>query len=550
MFIRTKMITTVLLIVGSVTVIAQKRTEINTNPAQPKLIVGMMVDQMRWDYLYKYSNRYTEGGFKRLLREGFSCENTHIDYSPTITACGHTSVYTGTTPAVHGIIGNDWYDRNSQKSIGCVNDKSVQLVGTVNAKTGQSPHNNLSSTITDQLRIATNFQSKTVGVAIKDRASILPAGHAATAAFWYDGDEGKFVTSTYYMDQLPEWATRFNQKKLIDDYYKNDWNTLFPIHTYTLSTADDKPYEGMANGEEKPVFPHKLSQFIGKNYGAVRTTPFGNTLTFAFAKAAVEGYNLGGGNVTDFLAVSFSSPDAIGHTYGTNSIEVEDNYLRLDRELADFFNYLDKKFGKGNYLYFLTADHGAVSAAGFHKENKIPAGVFESKKLSQILTKTLQEQLGLQNPVLALSNYQIYMNWEEIDSKGVTRQAVSAVVESTLLKQPGIAHVIPTREVVNAVLPEVEKKRLILGYNYKRSGDYFIVGEPNWYSGSSKGTSHSAWYGYDSHIPLVWMGWKIKPGHSNKPIGMTAIAPTLAALLHIQGPSGAIGLPITEITDK
>ncbi|HRP57740.1 alkaline phosphatase PafA [Agriterribacter sp.] len=527
---------------------AQTSKATSSAPPRPKIVVGMMVDQMRWDYLYRFQDRYTEGGFKRLIREGFSCENTLIDYSPTITACGHTCVYTGSVPAIHGIVGNGWYERALGKEVGCVDDQSVNLVGSAEGGTGESPRNNLSTTITDQLRIATNFQSKTVGVAIKDRASILPAGHAATAAFWYNGTDGNFVTSTYYMDELPEWAKRFNDKKVVDTYYKNDWNTLYPINTYTLSTADDKSYEGTANGEAKPVFPRNLKQFIGKNYGAVRTTPYGNTLTFDFAKAAIEGYNLGGGKFTDFLAVSFSSPDAIGHTYGPNSIEIEDNYLRLDKELSDFFTYLDKRFGKGNYLYFITADHGVSESPGFYLENKMPSGAIQDKDYSKALRDGLKEKYGVDKPILSFANYQLYMNWEAFDKKGVDRGDVGRTIKEILLKAPGIANVLETEALGTAPVPEHVKTMFINGYNVKRSGDFAVIPQPTWKGGSLKGATHGTWYPYDAHIPLVWMGWKIKPGHTNRVTGMADIAPTLAALLRIQMPSGAIGKPITEIT--
>lgn len=532
-----------------VTMSQAQTSKATSAPAQhPKIVVGMMVDQMRWDYLYRFQDRYTEGGFKRLIREGFSCENTLIDYSPTITACGHTCVYTGSVPAVHGIVGNGWYERSLGKEIGCVDDESVNLVGATQGGTGQSPHNNLSTTITDQLRIASNFQSKTVGVAIKDRASILPAGHAATAAFWYNGHDGNFVSSTYYMKELPEWAKRFNEKKVVDSYYKNDWNTLFPINTYTLSTADDKSYENTSNGEAKPVFPRNLKQFIGKNYGAVRTTPYGNTLTFDFAKAAIEGYNLGGGKFTDFLAVSFSSPDAIGHTYGPNSIEIEDNYLRLDRELADFFTYLDKRFGKGNYLYFITADHGVSESPGFYLENKMPSGAITDADFKKPLLDGVKGKYGVENPVLSYANYQLYMNWDAFDQKGVSHAEVGKTVKEILLKTPGIANVLESESLGTAAVPDHIKNMLIKGYYVKRSGDYVVIPQPTWKSGNVKGATHGTWYPYDAHIPLVFMGWKVKPGYTNRVTGMTDIAPTIAAMLRIQMPSGAIGEPIREVT--
>ncbi|MES1219956.1 MAG: alkaline phosphatase PafA [Bacteroidota bacterium] len=533
------------------TLSAQKQSSarpVQPSAAKPKIIIGMVVDQMRWDYIYRFQSRYTEGGFKRLLREGFTCENTLIDYSPTVTACGHTCVYTGSVPAVHGIVGNEWFDRDKGKSIGCVDDESVTIVGSTGGM-GQSPHNNLATTITDQLRIASNYQSKTVGVAIKDRASILPAGHAATAAFWFSPGDGNFITSTYYMNELPEWVKKFNEKKIIDTYYENDWETLYPINTYTLSTADDKRYENTSNGDAKPVFPHRLKQFIGKNYGAVRSTPYGNTLTFAFAKAAIEGYNMGGGNFTDFLAVSFSSPDGIGHTYGPNSIEQEDDYLRLDKDLADFFTYLDKRFGKGNYLYFITADHGVAESPGYYLENKMPSGAISDKDFSN-LDSLLKEKFNVTKPILSFNNDQIYMNWDEFDKKGIDHKEIGNFIKKTLLKSPGIANVLATESLGTAAVPDYIKSMLIKGYNVKRSGDFDIIPQPTWKDGSIKGATHGTWYPFDAHIPLVWMGWNIKQGHTNRVTGMTDISPTLAALLHIQMPSGSIGSPITEITNS
>ena len=537
----------VALILGTLSGFAQKKS--TQSVERPKIVIGMMVDQMRWDYMYRFQDRYTEGGFKRLLREGFTCENTEIDYLPTFTAPGHTCVYTGSVPAVHGIIGNSWYDRYNDRTVENVQDTTVMLVGTIRKTTGMSPRNNLSTTITDQLRIATNFHSRTVGVAIKDRAAIQPAGHAANAAFWYDGTEGKFVTSTYYMKKLPDWAIAFNNKKMVDQYYKNNWNTLYPIDTYIMSDKDDKSYEGKANGEEKPVFPRNLEQFIGKNYGAVKNTPYGNTLTFDFAKAAIEGYNLGGGQYTDFLAISFSSPDAIGHTYGPTSIEQEDNYLRLDRELSEFFNYLDKRFGKGNYLYFITADHAGAESPGFYLENKMPSGALSEKDYGQAVTNALKTTFGIEKPILAFSNYQIYINWEAFDKLNVKKEEITKVISSVVNKTDGIAFVVESSNVAAAPIPEKIKQRIINGYNIKRSGDYEIVLQPTWKNGSIVGATHGTWYGYDSHIPLVWMGWKIpQGGHTNRSIGMTAISPTIAALLKIQAPSGSVGEVIREIT--
>ena len=296
---------------------------------RPKLVVGIVVDQMRWDYLYRYYDRYGDGGFKRLLNDGFSCENTLINYLPSYTAVGHSVIFTGSIPAIDGIVGNDWIDQISGKNWYCTEDTSVQTVGTTGNSGQMSPHNLLVSTITDELRLATNFQSRVIGVSLKDRASILPAGHAANGAFWFDDASARFITSTYYMQDLPDWAKKFNAADEPQKLVANGWNTLYPLNTYSQSTADNATWEGKFKGENAPVFPHDMKNIYQDDHGSIRSTPYGNTLTLDFAKAAVNGYNLGKGKAADFLTINCASTDYVGHKYGPNSIEVEDTYLRL-----------------------------------------------------------------------------------------------------------------------------------------------------------------------------------------------------------------------------
>ena len=346
---------------------------------RPKLVVGIVVDQMRWDYLYRYYDRYQQNGFKRLLNEGFTCENTYIDYIPTVTAIGHSTTYTGSVPSIHGITGNEFIIEATGKTMYCTEDSTVSTVGSASNAGKMSPRNLLTTTITDELKLATNFRSKVIGIALKDRGSILPAGHTANAAYWFDGPTGNWITSTYYMNELPAWVKRFNDQKLPEKYLKQDWNTLYDIKTYVQSSTDNNPYEGKFSGSSTSTFPVKTSTlFTDKNYDILRTTPFGNTFTLDMAKAAIDNEQLGKDDITDFLALSFSSPDYIGHKFGINAIEVEDTYLRLDRDLANLLSYLDTKVGKGAYTVFLTADHGAAHNPNFLIDNKIPAGYFPS----------------------------------------------------------------------------------------------------------------------------------------------------------------------------
>ncbi|MGX5818786.1 alkaline phosphatase PafA [Chitinophaga lutea] len=511
---------------------------------RPKIVVGMMVDQMRWDFLYRYNNRYGQGGIRRLTQEGFKCENTLINYAPTVTACGHTSVYTGSVPAVHGIVDNDWYDRLLKRNVYCAEDTTVRIIGLPEGKTGKgmSPRNMLATTVTDELRVATNFQSRVVGVALKDRGSIFPAGHSANAAFWYDG--GRFVTSSFYMNDLPEWAQRFNAQQRPKQLLGNGWSTLYPLESYTQSTADAKDYENKFGHESAPVFPHKFS---GKEESSIRSTPFGNTLTLEFARAAIEGYGLGNGKATDFIAISLSSPDAIGHQFGPNSIETEDGYLRLDKDLEAFFKYLDARFGKGNYLFFITADHGVAHSPGFLDENRLPTGSFDGAGLVKDVNKALSERFGVPKGVVSTDANQLYLDREAFAAVGADMSAVEKTVVDVAMKQPGVAAAIRLKALGETALPEPAATMFVNGYNRQRGGDVLIIMQPGWKEGSRRGATHGLWYPYDAHIPLVFMGWKIKAGSTYRTTGMTDIAPTVAALLHIQMPSGNVGHVITEV---
>jgi len=514
--------------------------------ARPKLVVGLVVDQMRWDYLYRYYNRYSNGGFKRLINEGFSVENTFIPYTPTYTACGHTCIYTGSVPAVHGIIGNDWYDPETKKSVYCTEDSSVSTVGSTPSSEGNmSPKNMLTTTITDELRLATNFKGKVIGISLKDRGSILPAGHAANAAYWYQGSTGNWITSTYYMKEVPTWIADYNKLKLANKFYAKNWETLYPINTYVNSTKDENAYEGKSS-----TFPHQLTQNVDKNFDAIRSTPYGNTITLDLAKLAILSEDLGQDNITDFLAVSCSSTDYVGHAYGPNSVEAEDTYLRLDKDFEEFFNYLDKKVGKGNYTVFLTADHGAAHVPGFMQENKLPSGVVSDRDIADKLNAYLNDKFKVNNVVLRSMNNQIIFDHDKTDKGDVSFDVIKSASVEFLKRLDGFQNAVDIAKISQATIQEIQKKMITNGYNARRSGDIYYVLQPNWFNGSSTGTTHGNWNPYDSHIPLVFMGWGIKSGASNKTHYMTDIAPTLAALLHIQMPNGNVGEPITEITNK
>lgn len=529
-------------LLGCGTVSAQQSNTVAIE--RPKLVVGIVVDQMRWDYLYRYQKRYTDGGFKRLLGEGFSCENTMIPYVPSVTAIGHTCIYTGSVPSIHGIAGNNFVKEG--KKVYCTDDDSVKPVGTTSEAALMSPRNLWVSTIGDEMKIASNGRAKVVGVALKDRASILPAGHNPNGAFWFDDQTGCFITSSYYMDRLPKWVEAFNGKRLPEQYLSQKWNTLYPKNTYTESTTDENEYENGIREGVKATLPLNLPELYKKyGYGIIRNTPFGNSLTLDMAKAAIDGEQLGADDETDLLAVSCSSTDYIGHQVGTHAIETEDTYLRLDKAIADFLAYLDSKVGKGNYLVFLSADHGAMNNAAFLQDRRIPAGSWDAsataKKLNHVLAKDYPEAGDIVKTVM---NYQVFFNRDVIKSKQLDFDNIKQTVVNVLKEDPSVLYACDMAKASTESIPEEVKSRIINGYNRERSGDVVIILKPNFYAHGMKGTDHGAWNSYDTHIPLVFMGWGIKHGATTKQTFMTDIAPTIAAMLHVQAPNGCVGKAI------
>ena len=321
---------------------------------KPKIVVGLVIDQMRWDYLYRYYERYTNDGFKRLLKEGFSYENTQINYAQSVTAVGHASLYTGSVPALHGITGNEWIERKTSQYQYCVSDMGVTPIGGSLKNGKMSPKNLLATTIGDELKLSNNFRSRVFGVSIKDRGGIIPAGRSADAAYWFDDSTGTWMTSSYYMNKLPIWVSQFNSLKIPEKLLKESWNLLYPKNTYLQSTEDNMPYENNRHDKTGPVFPHVIDIDLKSKFSAFKYSPSSNTLSFDFAKRLISSESLGKNGFTDMLCLSISGTDYIGHAYGPNSLEIEDTYLRLDLEISSFLKFLDDYAAKVIiYSFFL-----------------------------------------------------------------------------------------------------------------------------------------------------------------------------------------------------
>lgn len=517
----------------------------------PKLVVGIVVDQMRYDYLTRFWDQYGEGGFKRLVNDGFNCKNNHFNYAPTYTGPGHASVYTGTSPAIHGIIGNDWYDKFQDKEVYCAGDDAYISVGTASGAGKMSPRRMESTTMTDQLRLHTQMRGKVIAVALKDRGAVLPGGHMANAAYWFQGgDEGNWISSSYYMDELPQWVKEFNAGRSIDQY-KKPWNTLKNINTYVESGADNTPYEGLVKGKSTPTFPYDLATLWDNNgkYSILTGTPYGNSLTTDFALEALEKEALGADSITDFLAISYSSTDYVGHNWGVNSKEIQDTYMRLDLDVERLLKKLDDKVGVGEYTVFLTADHAAIHVPAFLKDQKIPASYLDFDNIKNSLNDYLKYNFGSAEIIKNISNDQIFLDHRVVGNLDMDLVEVQSLIARELLRYNSIYKVYTADQMWRNDYTKGIANIMQNGYNQKRSGDILIVYRPGTISYSTTGSTHGSPWNYDTHSPLLFYGKGIKKGSTVNRTEIPDIAPTISALLGMAFPSGTTGQPIGEVLE-
>ncbi len=512
----------------------------------PKLVVGIVIDQMRFDYLQKYEQYFCEGGFKRLMKEGSNFTYAHYNYIPTSTGPGHTSIYTGTIPFFNGIISNDWYSRKTKSFVNCVGDDNVRTVGETTSEGQASPKRLMTTTISDQMKIATNGKSRVFSISVKDRAAILPGGHAPDEVYWYSSETGKFITSTYYAGSLPPWVIEFNNKDIAGSLFKESWDLLLPAEDYSLSYPDEAPWEADIFKEGNTSFPHSFSRVQDKKYDLIRSTPFGNELLLKFAEALIENEKPGKGNYTDFLAVSFSSTDFIGHAYGPNSVEIQDAFIRMDRELAELLNALDKNVGKGNYILFLTADHAVSEVPGFLRKMHIPSGNFNSAVCKDSLKAFSERKFGTDSIIENFSNDQIYLNKSILNEKHLNASDVEDTFGEYLQDEFGEIEKVFLRHNLRDLSPSrVPHNYILNGFYPERSGNIAFELKPNFLPGHEHwGTTHGAAFPYDTHVALIFYGWNVPAEQINTPVYIIDVAPTICNLLGITEPTGCIGIPI------
>lgn len=508
---------------------------------KPKLIIGIVIDQMRYDYIYRYWDKFSDGGIRKMIGNGTLCKNASYDFLINETATGYATISTGALPSHHGIISNTWYESLPNKVEYCVYEAGRY-----------SPSKLLASTLGDELKLTNNLQSKVIGIAFEDCAAILSAGHAADYAFWYDDERGNWVSSSYYVDSLPGWVEEFNAKRLPDTYLTRTWETLLPLSEYTESMSDTNKLETGFNG--RSVFPYDLDKISAKSrkerdYSILKFSPFGNIFTKDFAIAAIVNEELGQDNYTDFLTIGFSTNEYIGIKFGSNSVEMEDIMLRLDREIEHFLQFIDGYVGQENTLIFLTADHGISHQPGYLEGYRIPSGEFNPAAALSLLQSYLNVIYGKGDWFRFYYAQQIFLNQELIEDSRLSLAEFQEKVVRFMIQFEGISNAVSSHTLQTTSFSDGIFKKIQNGFHQKRSGDVVINLAPGWVEKISENESYHSSYMGDNHVPLIWYGWKIRRATINRPVYQTDIAATLSHFLDISRPNSATGNVILELVE-
>ena len=555
---------------------AQRRTQPQP-PAEkrPRLVLLIVVDQFRYDYLERFGDLFVANGFKRLLRDGASWTQSNYDHVPTYTAPGHATMMTGAYPAESGIIGNEWLDRASGKRVTSVSDDTVKVLGGAPNEAASSPARLMTSTVGDEMRLATSDRSKVIGISVKDRSAILPAGRHANAAYWFSTSSGNMVSSTYYFNQLPSWVTTFNTTRSADKYFGAKWERLLPEAEYIKRAGPDSPsWEVVSGSGDTNAFPHTITggaTTVGQAfYWGLDYSPFTNDLLLSFAQQAIVNEQLGQDDDTDVLTVSFSANDYVGHRYGPYSQEVMDVTLRVDRQIATLLDFVDARVGLSNTLIAMTADHGVspipeqAAILGLGGARLKTADLFAA--ISKALSAKYNPQGKSPDPtadyLLKYSeggtmreyfiNGNLYFNYDALRRDGVNVEEFSQVVVAAALTVPGVARCFSRIQLLRGAtsITDPIERRVLHGFYPARSGDVVVLAEPYKYLGDTITATHGSAYSYDTHVPTIIMGTGVKPGQYFEAATPADIAPTLCVLLHITPPSNATGRVLLEALKK
>jgi predicted AlkP superfamily pyrophosphatase or phosphodiesterase len=520
--------------------------------AKPKLVLLIVVDQFRYDYLERFEDLFGNGGFKRLMGEGALFTNANFDYVPTFTACGHAAIAGGSVPALNGIVGNSFFDRQSGKVRVMVADDSAHLVTgkAISEKGGAaSPRTLIGTTIGDQMRLSNNFQSKVVSASLKDRSAVLPGGHRPNGAFWFSEADGEFVSSDYYFKELPAWVRKFDAGDRVDKYFGKKWERVLPAESYRRAQAENLPLQRSSLGSRFPyVVTGGLEKPGPRFYSAFTITPFASEYLSEFGKAAVEAELLGADEFPDLLSISFSSPDLAGHYYGSDSQEIVDTFVRLDRVIADLLSYIDKKVGLSNTVIAVTGDHGVAPIPEYLQAKGFDASRVPGREISDAANKALVARFGEGNWVSGLVNDQLYLDQKLIAEKKVDPSEAERVAGEAALAAEGVVNYFTRTQIVEGRMPVGPvARRVTNGFNRGRSGDVWLITKPLWFFAEGQlPTTHGSAYNYDTHVPVIIFGPGVRAGRYNADCSPSDIAPTVAALLGVEPPSNRTGRVLVE----
>lgn len=523
----------------------------NNFDKSPKLVVGIVIEEMRYEMLLRYWDAFGENGFKKIINQGANCTQAHHNYLITQNGVGQAGIVTGTTPSNHGIISDEWYNRLSDEIVGCADNSKFNLINGEVSVGNYSPKNIISSTIGDEIKLSNNNKSKVLSISLNPISSVISGGKLANYAFWFNNHDGGWITGNYYADSLPSWVNDFNAKGFQDIYIRKTWASMYSLSdNYKNSLPDNNEFEiGFSN--YRYTFPYDLSYLRNRsgNYKYLKYTPYGNTYTKDFAISAIVGEELGKDEYTDFLTVSFSATNFSGDLFGPRSVEVEDLFLRLDQDLEHFIQFLDNELGLENVLVYITSDRGVADVPEYLIANKQNAGVFDGKKAIALLNSYLSILYEDGEWIKSYHSRQIYFNQSLIDQSGVDLLEIQQKVASFMVQFNGVSNALPGMIVNTTSFKSGINQKIQNSYHQKRSGDVMVNLEPGWIEKNGSATNSGSGYAYDTHVPLIWLGWNVKNIRIDEPIEVIDIAPTISWILNITAPNASIGKPIFKIVE-